>query len=102
MVKEKPFNMILEPSSKYFYLSLAYNTTSGNIKLPRMRWRYLYGKNPLPESIINLPMLVRCFTHEILHKWVHENEGIKACDMLDAIDIKVDERGRRVFTGAVN
>ena len=102
MVKEKSYSLILEPSPKSFYRSLAYNSGSGNIKLPRMGWKYYDGKNPLPESIINLPMLICCFTHEILHKWLHENEGMKACDMLDAIDIKIDERGRRIPTGAVS
>jgi len=97
MVKEKELNIIIEPNPRYLYFSMAYNTNSGNIKIPKMGWMYYDGKNPLSESLINLPYLIRSFSHEYLHKIIHEMEGIKACKMLDNLDIEVDERGMRSF-----
>jgi hypothetical protein len=104
MVKEKPYDLILEPDSQCCYLMMAYSINSGKIKLPRMGWKY-HDRSPfgsLSESKINFPLFIRCFSHEILIKWTHENEGLDAAKKLDDIDVTINEWGIRIFTGVVS
>lgn len=101
MVKEKPYNLIIEPDRNCCYLMMAYSIRSGNVKLPRMGWFYHDGHNPIPENVVNLPVLIRCFSHEILTKWLHENEGLDTAKKLDNVDVRTDSWGRRIFTGAI-
>ena len=92
MVKEKELNIILE--RKYFYLGMAYNLNSGNLKLPNLGVLICSfpQKDPVPEDMIKFPMFIRSLSHEFMHKILHENIGLKACHQWDNIDKTPDNR----------
>jgi hypothetical protein len=64
----------MEVASRFYY-----NWETGAIELPNSGRR-------LSINVMNFDMLIDSFTHEILHKYLHENINGFTCERLDNID----------------
>jgi hypothetical protein len=81
MVKEKPLNLIINRAKNQLGFRMSYDMRSGNIELPDMS-----KSGRVNEERLNWQRFIVCFTHEFLHKWIHENISRNACIKWDNAD----------------
>jgi len=75
--KSTPFKIIIY---KFFSSRMSYNIITGNIQLPHFN-------KPVIEERLKWNIFIISFTHEFMHKWLHENVSFNACLKWDNIDV---------------
>jgi len=91
-LKEKEHNdcnfdsLKISNNNIYGHMRFDYNTESHLISIPNMSWIIDFiGRNP-QEKDLNFRKVVYSFTHEYIHKLLHEFINTNACHQWDNID----------------